>query len=478
MERRHRKDSATGSKTVRAGDLIEVSVERVVPGGAGLAHAEGLTVFVPLAAPGDLLRVRVERVKGRVAFAALTEILRPGPDRIEPPCPYFGRCGGCDFQQLNYAAQLATKVEIVRDCLRRIGRLAVPEEIPITPSPAEWRYRSRARWQHDPRHGRLGYYELASHHVCDVAECPVVLPEVQDALARLRASRVGGREGAALLDARDDASRQSAPTRDESNPAAGSTEDKPSSATFVKTESGVSEEFQAVAGDDGVSLLPPLTEEDARERRRVIAGETYRFNAECFFQINHALLEALVAESLRGAEGAGPEVDGAQSHDAEVGESEGGGAEGDGTRGAGTAVDLYCGVGLFTLPLARKFARVVGVEAHPTAVRYARLNLEDARLSNARVETSEVGDWLLRRAAKIAPVDFVLLDPPRAGAAEAVEGILALRPRRITYVSCDPATLARDLRSLADGGFTLDSVRAFDMFPQTHHVETVAHLSR
>jgi 23S rRNA (uracil1939-C5)-methyltransferase len=420
---------------VRAGDALEVTVERLVPGGAGLAHAEGLTVFVPLAAAGDRLRVRVERVRGRVAFAALVEVLAPGPDRIEPPCPYFGRCGGCDFQQLNYAAQLAAKVEIIRDCLRRIGRLAPPEEILITASPAEWRYRSRARWQHDAARRRLGYYELASHRVCDVAECPVVLPEVQDALSRLRAARLGVHDGL---------SREEVSTGDEPPPDA-----------LGKSETNAAEEFQAVAGDDGVSLLPPLTGEDAREQRRSVAGETYRFNAECFFQINHALLDALVAEALGGA---------------------GGGDRAEGV--GGTAVDLYCGVGLFTLPLARRFARVVGVESHPTAARYARLNLEGAGLANARVEAAEVGDWLLRRAGKIAPADFVLLDPPRAGAAEAVEGILTLGPRRIAYVSCDPATLARDLRALADGGFVLDSVRAFDMFPQTHHVETVAHLSR
>jgi 23S rRNA (uracil1939-C5)-methyltransferase len=453
-ERRHSKERIGNDKPLRAGDALEVSVERVVPGGAGLAHAEGLTVFVPLAAPGDRVRVRVERIKGRVAFAALVEILEPGPDRIEPPCPYFGRCGGCDFQQLSYAAQLRAKVEIIRDCLRRIGRLTVPGEIPITPSPAEWHYRSRARWQHDARHRRLGYYELASHRVCDVAECPVVLPEVQGALSRLRASRIGER---------DDLNREAASRRGELSREAAATRGGPSSAAVGKSGTSVAEEFQAVAGDDGVSLLPPLSEDDARERRRRIAGETYRFNAECFFQINHALLDALVAEALRGTEAPG-------------------GAQGDGEGGnvpeGGVAVDLYCGVGLFTLPLARRFSRVVGVEAHPAAARYARLNLEESGLANARVETAEVGDWLLRRAARVAPADFVLLDPPRAGAAEAVEGILTLRPRRITYVSCDPATLARDLRSLADGGFVLDSLHAFDMFPQTHHVETVAHLSR
>lgn len=392
---------------LRVGEQIEVEIERIVPGGAGMAHARGQTLFVPLAAPGDCLRVRVERVKSGVAFASLVGILSPGPERVEPPCPYFGRCGGCDFQQLAYEAQLRAKVEIIRDCLRRIARLEPPAEIPIIASPTAWRYRSRARWQHDAAHGRLGYYELASHRIVDVAECPVVVPELQESLARLRAA-LG--EGA--------------------------------SRTIT------AEEFEAVAGDDGVSLIPPLAKADTSERRRSIAGETYRFDAECFFQINHALLGALVREGLGEERGE-------------------------------TAVDLYSGVGLFTLPLARRFARVYGVEGNARACSYARRNLADANLTNAAVEAAQVGAWLARNARSLAPVDFVLLDPPRTGAESgAAEGILTLAPRRIAYVSCDPATLARDLRALIAGGYALDSVRAFDMFPQTHHVETVAHLSR
>jgi 23S rRNA (uracil1939-C5)-methyltransferase len=305
---------------------------------------------------------------------------------------------------LTYEAQLEAKVEIIRDCLRRIARIEPPAEIHITPSPAIWRYRSRARWQHDPVRKFLGYYELASHRVCDVAECPVVLPEVQDKLSQLRAAVGDG-------------------------------------------GSDLAEEFQAVAGDDGVSLLPPLDAGDAGERFRDLAGERYRFDADCFFQINHALLEPLLAEALKDATG-------------------------------GRAVDLYCGVGLFTLPLARRFTRVIAVEGNATATRYARLNLADAKLSNASVHTARVGDWLAEHARNLSPIDFLLLDPPRAGAApEELAGILALKPRHISYVSCDPATLARDLRALFDAGFVLDSVRAFDMFPQTHHVETVVHLS-
>jgi len=388
------------------GAALEVTVERILPGGVGLAHAEGRTVLVGLSAPGDRLRVRVERERGKTLLASLVEVLEPSPARVEPPCPYFGRCGGCDFQQLSYGAQLEAKAEIIRDCLRRVGRLDPPAEIRVTPSPAEWRYRSRARWQHDARRGALGYYERGSHRVCDVAECPVAAPAVQSRLTHLRESLRAGTLPEDL------------------------------------------HEFEAVEGDGGVALRPPLAPADDAEQQRVIGGERYRFDAGCFFQINHALLEPLVRAGLGDAAG-------------------------------GRALDLYCGVGLFTLPLARRFAQVTGVEGHPAAATYAWRNLTEAGLTNATVETSAVGDWLTARAGALPPVDFLLLDPPRTGAEpEALSAIISLRPARVSYVSCDPATLARDLHALtAEGGYRIASLEAFDMFPQTHHVETVVHLA-
>jgi 23S rRNA (uracil1939-C5)-methyltransferase len=348
--------------------------------------------------------VRVERVQGRVSFASIAEILSPSPFRVTPPCPYFGLCGGCDFQQLSYKAQLTAKVEIIRDCLRRIAQIEITGEIPITSSPNPWHYRSRAQWQHDPVKKRLGYFERASHRVCDVAECPVLVPALQETLESLR-----GQMKEDLL---------------------------PEGAT----------ELQAVAGDDGASIVPSVPGHPTREVSRRIGIHDYHYSADGFFQINHALLESLLTAALSDARGA-------------------------------TAVDLYCGAGLFTLPLSRRFTRVFGVEASAAAISYARRNLEEAQLFNATLETARVGDWLNENSESLAPVDFVLLDPPRAGAEDgAINGILALRPQRISYVSCDPATLARDLKALAAGGYKLDSIAAFDMFPQTHHVETVAHL--
>src|SRR5215211_7536141 len=400
-----RREAAEGSGRLRAGAMLDVRVERILPGGVGLAHAEGQTLFVSLAAPGDLARVYVESVRGRAAFALIVEVLEPSDVRADPPCPYFGRCGGCDFQQLTYDAQLAAKAEIIRDCLRRVAHAEPPSEIEVVPSPEVWRYRSRARWQHDPVRRHLGYYERGSHRVCDVAECPVAAPPVAERLTRLRGMMSEG--------------------------------------TLPQAA-----EFEVVAGDEGVALDPSVEPGDEREQVRRIGGETYRFDAGCFFQINHALLGPLVEEGLRGT-----------------------------SEGGDTALDLYSGVGLFTLPLARRFRRVVAVEGHPASAVYARRNLSDATLANARVETSPVGDWLTRHADELGRADFVLLDPPRAGAEpEVVRGIIRLRPQHISYVSCDPATLARDLRALLDAGYRIDTLRAFDMFPQTHHVETVVHL--
>ncbi len=404
---RGRRSERPGGREANAGAEVEVVIERILPGGAGLGHADGRTLLVSLAAPGDRVRVVIERTSGSVSFASITEILEPSPARVEPPCPYFGRCGGCDFQQLSYDAQLTAKQEIISDCLRRLARIELsPRQIPITASPLQWQYRARAQWQHDARQRRLGYFERNSHRVCDVAACPVLSPSLQETYAGLR-------------------------QRLQNNTL-------PANIT----------ELQAVAGDDGASLSPSLDTAGTRHVSRTIAGYSYHFSADGFFQINHELLPALVAAAMSEAQGT-------------------------------SAVDLYCGVGLFTLPLARRFTRVIGIEANSDAIDFARRNLSRTPLSGVTFECARVGEYLEGHAGELAPVDFVLLDPPRAGAEPAaLNGILALHPQRIAYVSCDPATLARDLKQLLQGGYQLDAVAAFDMFPQTHHVETVVRLKR
>ena len=381
---------------------LVVDIERILPGGLGIAHEEGKTIFVALAAPGDRLRVTIDREQGNVSFASITEIITQSPLRVEPPCPYFGRCGGCDFQQLTYEAQLVTKSEIVRDCLRRIGGLTSLPDFSVRPS-KEWHYRGRAVWQVDENEKTIGYYERASRQVCDVAECAVLVPELQQTLERIRRT------------------------------------------PWHLIPPGL-KHLQVVSGDNGVSLSPEFAGLETKELELKVGDEVYSLNAEAFFQINQELLEPLMSFALGDVRGE-------------------------------TALDLYCGVGLFTLPLARRFKKVVGVESNAIATRFARRNLQQAKLENARIVTETVSEWITDATIGSARCDFVLLDPPRAGAESAViKGILKLAPQQISYVSCDPATLARDLKKLIAGGYRIDSLAAFDMFPQTHHVETVVRL--
>lgn len=413
-------------------DTFEVTIERILPGGVGLAHGSGKTVLVPLAAPGDTLRVSEDRVKGNVVHASIVEIINPSPVRISPPCPYFGSCGGCDFQQLNYEAQLAAKVEIIRDCLRRIGRLDPPELIPITSSASEFHYRARAEWQYDAVRQRLGYYERGSRTVCDVAECAVLTPALQQAFESLRELM---RNGSLPEEVRS---------------------------------------FDLASGDEGVSISPSIDGTGVKEVSRVIAGERYYFSADGFFQVNLEILETLIEAAISKC--GNPTVrEGSSNHGLTKKSRDISPTVNEGS--LRTALDLYCGAGLFTIPIARRFAKVIGVESNPIAIAHARRNLDIAGLKNTTIEEAPVREWMRANASTTENVDFVLLDPPRTGAdTEVINGILNIKPRHITYVSCDPATLARDLRKLIAGGYELIDIQAFDMFPQTHHVETVARL--
>jgi 23S rRNA (uracil1939-C5)-methyltransferase len=392
------------SKSQKSVQTLDVTIEKIVPNGYGLGFAEGLTVFVSLASAGDRLRVKINQQKGKTAFAEIVEIIEPSPDRIKPPCVYFGRCGGCDFQQLNYAAQLRAKAGIVLDCLTRIGKIDFKGEIEIIGSPRPFGYRSRAQWHMDTRRRRIGYFRRNSHDVIDVETCPIITDELQKTLTGLRES--------------------------------------------AEWESFWSERVEIEAAGSGaqVSVYSSEIVEPTAEISFQLDENRYFYDAQSFFQGNLLLIDALVETALKDAEGK-------------------------------LALDLYCGVGLFTLPLARKFEKVFGVEANEKAIESARKNIEHARLEAAEVFAESVGEWLRENYGKLTGVDFILLDPPRAGTErEVIENLLKIRPPHISYVSCEPSTLARDLRLLCDGAYEIQSITALDLFPQTHHVETVVHL--
>lgn len=395
------------NKSKKGGEILDVTIEKIVPNGYGLGFAEGLTVLVSLAAAGDRLRVKIVQKKGKTAFAEIEEVLVPSPDRIAPPCPYFGvgKCGGCDFQQLGYEAQLRAKVGIVEDSLTRIGKINFKGEIEVVASPKPFGYRSRAQWHLDTHRRRIGYFRRNSHSVIDVETCPIVTPELQETLTELRAN--------------------------------------------VEWDSFWAEKIEIEAASAGgkVSVYSSELVEPTEEISYEFAENRYFYDARSFFQGNLYLVPQLVETALGGASGK-------------------------------SALDLYCGVGLFTLPLARKFERVCGVEANDRAIDAARKNIEQARIGNVEVFSDAVGEWLAENADKTSDTDFILLDPPRTGAErETIEKILEIRPREISYVSCDPSTLARDLRLLCvEGAYEIQTITVLDLFPQTHHVETVVRL--
>lgn len=388
----------------KIGDQLEIKIERIVPNGYGIGFAEGLTFFAPLTVPGDLVRIRITQLKKRIAFAEVVEVIEASPTRIAPPCRYFGACGGCDFQQMTYPAQLDAKVNMVRDCLKRIAHIAWPNEIPAVGSPQEFGYRSRTQWHVDPKGRKLGYLKRNSHEVTDIETCLVLVPELDAELDRLRADFP-------WEDFWDDSAR-----------------------------------IDAAAGDHGnVSIASSELNAETAEIVSSAGDERYSYSAQAFFQGNRYMVERLVRAALDGASG-------------------------------DRAIDLYSGVGLFSLPMARQFKSVIAVEENETAVRFAKENAANAKLGNIRLVSDSVRSYM--RDASLSGIDFLLLDPPRSGAEpETIKRIAEVEPREISYVSCEPSILARDLKVLISTGYSIRSITALDLFPQTHHVETVVRLA-
>lgn len=369
-------------------EVITLALTAMAPTGEAIGRHEGMVVFVPFGLPGESVTVRLLERKRNFARGEIVERLNDAPQRVAPACPYFGRCGGCDWQHIAYSEQLRFKTALVAEQLGRIGKLPdAPVRLCIG-SPTAYEYRNHARL-HVAADGRAGYRAPRSHAIVPVADCPICEPEVRAALAEMA--------GAPL------------------DPALG-------------------DEIEIAAWADTVA----------------IAGFAYSVSEGAFFQANTAVAGLLVDAAVSALA-----LDGGEK-----------------------VLDLYCGVGLFTVPLAQRAAHVTGVEANPLAAADAERNLASCGASG-NVLTGDVRQAL--RSPQIAgqPWDAVLLDPPRTGVdGEALAALIDLRAPRIVYVSCEPSTLARDLRVLAEHGYHLQWAQPFDMFPQTRHVETLALVAR
>lgn len=409
-----------GHPPVAIGEAHDVVIEKLVYGGDGLAHIGSQAVFVPFAAVGDELRVRITNVERSYARAVIEEVSQPSPTRRTPPCDRFGICGGCQLQHLEYAAQLDAKVAFVRESLRRLGGIEWKEEIAVR-SANEFGYRSRAELKVAHENGRtsIGYFRAGTQEVCEVTNCQILMPAANRELQRLNAEP-------SLI---------------------------PSDATRV----------YFTIGDEEVIVTPATGENGKSEAvdalgtaHQLIGGINYSFGVRSFFQGNRLLVEELVCAAIGGTNS----------------------NIGNGT-GNKLAVDLYAGVGLFSLQLAKTFEQVIAVEGNRTAANHGIENVRANNVSNVRYEPISVEAWLKYKSAEIERPDYVLLDPPRTGVGgQVIERLAAMASPQVTYVSCDPTTLARDLRLLLEYGYRIDSITALDMFPQTFHVETVVHLIR
>jgi 23S rRNA (uracil1939-C5)-methyltransferase len=382
-----------------------VTIEKWVYGGDALARVDGRVVLAPFVLPGETARLNVSDD----IHAALQEVTAAAPERVEPPCPLFTRCGGCQYQHAPYQFQLARKVDILREQLRRVGKIEYAGEIETISGPP-LNYRNRAQFR--IADGRIGYLAARSHTLVPVTgECPISSPRMNQALAEMRAR---------LSDPRFPRFVHSLEIF---------TNEVDLQVNVLEADRPVARSFydwcgSKVAIDYATSF------------------GTFRVSPRSFFQVNRFLVEPLVDAALHNASGE-------------------------------TALDLYAGVGLFALPMARRFKKVTAVEAGSDAARDLEVNSGRAGVALV-IERARVEDFLPR--LNTAP-DFVLADPPRAGLGkQVVAQLVRLAPRRLTIVSCDPATLARDVAALT--GYKIDHLIVADLFPQTYHLETIAHLVR
>lgn len=434
--------SAREGRGLRAGDVVETVVEKGVYRGLGLARHEGQVVFIPRGLPGDRVRARVQSTTSGYVKAEVEARLEPGPARRPSPCPFFPPCGGCAYQELAYAAQLTLKEQILRESLARAG-VAWEGEIPMSGSPERgWRTRASFHLAEGPEGVRLGLYAEGTHRVVDLPYCLQVSEAMNRTQRELRAAlaerpRWSRRVRGVDLAESGDGGRLVAALETAMGPAEAVSLSPLADAAPSLTGFGV------VAGYDRQRRFHLLRGEPYVENE--VHGRRLRSHVGSFFQGNRFLLDDLVAAVVEM------------------------------TPRGGAVLDLYAGVGLFALALAAGADSVEGVELNPIAVEDARHNAERAGLSHVRFHR---GDALAGLASwRVNADERIVLDPPRTGAGvELVRAIASRHPAVVVYVSCDPPTLGRDLKAFSGEGYAPDAVRAFDLFPDTFHMETVVRL--
>lgn len=449
----------------RRGDTLELAIDDLAFGGEGVGRLDGYVVFVRGGLPGDRVRVTLTETRARYGRGVVASVVTPSPDRVEPPCPYFGRCGGCRLQHLAYPAQLRFKEKQVRDCLERLGDVGPVDVRPILAAPETYGYRNKMEFTvaAGPDGAVLGLHEAERYDaVLDIERCGLQSDTMNRLLAETR-SEVRARE----LTVHDTATGQgllrfvalregrhtgdamvnlvaSAPDVEALGPVAARLRERvPAVASVVlnvnakKASVAVGTEEHVLAGRDFIT--------------ESLGGVRFQVSASSFFQTNTRQAERLFSLVESACALAGDE----------------------------TAFDLYSGTGAISLLLARRCRRVYGIEVVAASVADAVRNARANGIDNCVFLTGEVRHVLPQLVHEGVRADAVVADPPRAGFhPKALDALATLAPARVVYVSCNPATLARDVGELVRRGYRLEWVQPVDMFPQTPHIEAVARLGR
>lgn len=450
------------SVPVAKNDVVEMNITGLSHEGHGVGRVHGFALFVPGALPGEQVRVKVVKVKKQYGYGKLLEILAASPDRTEPACPVYGRCGGCQLQHLDYAAQLHWKRQQVIDALERIGGLSSVPVHPTIGMERPWQYRNKAQVPVGLQDGRVvtGFYAPRSHRIVPFQQCGIQHPVAEMVLRIVR--QWAEQRRIAIYDEE----RHTGLLRH----------------VVVRTGFAIGEVMvilvtngerlphvrelterlrQAVPGLASVvqNIQPERTNVILGARSNVLWGRDviydeldgvrFAISARSFYQVNPVQTEVLYAKALEYADLSGRE----------------------------TVIDAYCGIGTISLFLARRAQRVYGVEVVPEAVEDARRNAALNGMDNVTFVAGEAETIIPQWAEEGMRADVIVVDPPRKGCDQRLlDAILTMAPRRLVYVSCNPATLARDLKYLAACGYAVQEAQPVDMFPQTVHVECVTSL--
>jgi len=380
-------------------DRFSLEIESVAFGGHGVGRVEGFVIFVPFTAPGDVVEIEIVERKKKFARGRVLKIIEPSIQRVQPLCRYYGQCGGCSYQHINYESQLKIKQKQVEEAFLKIGRIAQPPVREVIPSPRIYTYRGKAQL-HTAKTAegfKLGFMDISGGRMTDIERC-----EIMDETINLQIQQ-------------------------------------------ARTKGGVSFD------NSDLTFWSGLSEDSEETIVRKVKDKEFLIPRTGFFQANLYLTDRMVDEVCRLMD----------------------------QKKVGTIIDACCGSGLFSIFLAPYALWMVGVEINEKSVNFARLNAERHGIKNAEFIRGDIEEFLRDQARKKDAVDMIILDPPRTGLSSvALAAISSLASQHLIYISCNPATQARDVKFLNDHGYDLQSLQPLDMFAQTEHIETIGLLQR